>query len=603
MRNIITQQYELESLGDQEIANEIQNPTGAFPPFLVATEIQRRQDMRKRFAAAQAQGAANQPTVMEQRVAEMGGGVAGLPGGMAGPGVPQGPQGPQGGVAGLPGAQGPQAPPQAAPRGFAGGGMVRSGDRDTVASGVLALLQENETEEEALAREMAERSRRYSQEELDSASALGARMRGERPRVSGERPEGGGGVFDNLELPDLLGFLKRSWETGERYRSGLPGLLLEQSARDAGGPTPPQSPQHEAPVEGPVPTVPEGPQLDERIQTRLEQMMSLMPDQVEGGFYDQALGNIRSAGGDTQAASDALAAVQMSNAESTNAAENRGVEALLREQADLRDLYMSRVSEGPSELEGYTREQMLSPEQVRRRQNAEALSAIARGGASGDMVGALSEATSGVIGQRDAASASNLDLMQQLADLENSRLDQDYNARLLAETQDVTQIEQQVAREVRQLGRINGASEAAQQRAYDITNAVLGEIGDASGVLQVDGSIALQNGRAAADIAQTVMEFEMEVESDRQKGESIPPGAAASLLQGLATSLSSSNINGDIINNILEGVVASMVARGLLPEGTLSGNLAGGDGGGGGTVDQGLGVRVEERDAMGNIIR
>jgi hypothetical protein len=47
--NIIQQEDKLKSLPDSNLENEMVNPTGMFPQYLVMSEIQRRQEMRKDY--------------------------------------------------------------------------------------------------------------------------------------------------------------------------------------------------------------------------------------------------------------------------------------------------------------------------------------------------------------------------------------------------------------------------------------------------------------------------------------------------------------------------------------------------------------------------
>lgn len=54
MANLIEQMNTLKGLDDSALQNEVQMPSGAAPPFLVLTEINRRKDMRQRFDAQKA---------------------------------------------------------------------------------------------------------------------------------------------------------------------------------------------------------------------------------------------------------------------------------------------------------------------------------------------------------------------------------------------------------------------------------------------------------------------------------------------------------------------------------------------------------------------
>lgn len=54
MANLIEQMNILKGLDDASLQGEIQSPSGAAPPFLVLTEINRRKDMRQRYEGEQA---------------------------------------------------------------------------------------------------------------------------------------------------------------------------------------------------------------------------------------------------------------------------------------------------------------------------------------------------------------------------------------------------------------------------------------------------------------------------------------------------------------------------------------------------------------------
>lgn len=84
MINIFQQQQDLESFSDQMLAREVQQPSGRYPQYLVASELQRRADLRRRFSQQNMPGPA--PTVVEQRMAEMGGGIEQLSQGQMGTG-------------------------------------------------------------------------------------------------------------------------------------------------------------------------------------------------------------------------------------------------------------------------------------------------------------------------------------------------------------------------------------------------------------------------------------------------------------------------------------------------------------------------------------
>lgn len=68
--NILQQQDALKGLSDQQLAMEMQQPTGAAPPYLVLTELQRRKEMRSKV-----QQQAPQTSMAEEAVA----GITALP--------------------------------------------------------------------------------------------------------------------------------------------------------------------------------------------------------------------------------------------------------------------------------------------------------------------------------------------------------------------------------------------------------------------------------------------------------------------------------------------------------------------------------------------
>lgn len=51
--NIFEQEDVVKGMPDQRLMMEVQRPSGSVPQYLVVSEIQRRADMRKRFAAQQ----------------------------------------------------------------------------------------------------------------------------------------------------------------------------------------------------------------------------------------------------------------------------------------------------------------------------------------------------------------------------------------------------------------------------------------------------------------------------------------------------------------------------------------------------------------------
>ena len=65
--NILEQENIIKGAPDEVLLQEAQAPSGQLPQFLVVSEIQRRKEMRNRFAAQETQP---EQTVSEQIVAE-----------------------------------------------------------------------------------------------------------------------------------------------------------------------------------------------------------------------------------------------------------------------------------------------------------------------------------------------------------------------------------------------------------------------------------------------------------------------------------------------------------------------------------------------------
>lgn len=120
--NLIEQQNILKSLTDEALQGEVSRPSGSTPPFLIATELERRKSMRDRYEGEKARKGKTS-TVLEDIMASMQAPSASMgqpgmpqqmPGGMPQTGMPQ---------------QTPMAPPEQ-PGGiaaFAEGGLVSSG--------------------------------------------------------------------------------------------------------------------------------------------------------------------------------------------------------------------------------------------------------------------------------------------------------------------------------------------------------------------------------------------------------------------------------------------------------------------------------------------
>jgi len=70
--NILEQEDKLKGLSNDQVLQEIQNPSGLFAPFLPPSEMQRRNEMRERY-----EGNQEQPTntIVEQIITEGLGGM------------------------------------------------------------------------------------------------------------------------------------------------------------------------------------------------------------------------------------------------------------------------------------------------------------------------------------------------------------------------------------------------------------------------------------------------------------------------------------------------------------------------------------------------
>lgn len=131
MPNLIDQMNILKGLSDQQLGTELQQPSGAVPPYLVVSELSRRKDMRQRYTGQEALRRP-QTTVAQDALSSIAPmppmGAPSAPGGAAPPGgMPMAP-----GAA--PGAMGiAAAPPMPAnPSGYARGGIVGYADGGVV---------------------------------------------------------------------------------------------------------------------------------------------------------------------------------------------------------------------------------------------------------------------------------------------------------------------------------------------------------------------------------------------------------------------------------------------------------------------------------------
>ena len=73
MMNILEIQDALKSMSNEQLIREIRMPSGSAPPFLVASEMDRRQNMRQRFAERQPQS-----TVIDDLTMQMNRGIGGM---------------------------------------------------------------------------------------------------------------------------------------------------------------------------------------------------------------------------------------------------------------------------------------------------------------------------------------------------------------------------------------------------------------------------------------------------------------------------------------------------------------------------------------------
>ena len=170
--NILEQEDIIKGLPDQALMKEASAPSGEVPPFLVVSEIKRRNDMRKRYESQQQQ---NQGTVKDQILSEAMGGIAGMMppqmapqqlamapmgapsmGGMPPQGMPPmaPPQPPMGGISSI-----PQGMP---PMGMAQGGIVQMAGGGS--TDLLTLIAAGASPVELL-------RRGYTQEQIEATSA------------------------------------------------------------------------------------------------------------------------------------------------------------------------------------------------------------------------------------------------------------------------------------------------------------------------------------------------------------------------------------------------------------------------------------------------
>jgi hypothetical protein len=129
--NLIQQQELLKNLSDDQIAQEMQYPSGQMPLYLISSEAKRRADLRQRFKS-EASGPPPQSTVQEDLMSGLTASQLGL-GAQAQQPMAPGP-GPQQGI--MQGAPASQQPP-----GFADGGPVYPSLADSAIGRLLGLRQ------------------------------------------------------------------------------------------------------------------------------------------------------------------------------------------------------------------------------------------------------------------------------------------------------------------------------------------------------------------------------------------------------------------------------------------------------------------------------
>jgi hypothetical protein len=134
MPNLIALQDQLKGLRDEDLDQELNQPSGAVPVFLVASEKQRRDQMRQAYEGEVARQEAGETTVLEDLLNARGTGVAPAPMGAPGPSFPPGAMG----------APAPSGQPASggigdAVPGFANGGLI---DYSTISTGYGGLADQ-----------------------------------------------------------------------------------------------------------------------------------------------------------------------------------------------------------------------------------------------------------------------------------------------------------------------------------------------------------------------------------------------------------------------------------------------------------------------------
>lgn len=196
MLDLIQAQEALKDASDQRLLQEMQQPTGSLPPYLVLGEMKRRQDLRQQAQARQMQqqqGTVAQDLTMQTVAANA---PMGAPMQMA-PGMPHGM--PPGGQGMPPGAR-PQMPmpPQTMvpPRGMARGGIVEVDQSERMRGAVEKLRETARVAPDMLRRSdyLDRVAREYGLDPQEFREAIGAQPREMRA---------GGPVYANngLALP------------------------------------------------------------------------------------------------------------------------------------------------------------------------------------------------------------------------------------------------------------------------------------------------------------------------------------------------------------------------------------------------------------------
>ena len=164
MANILKIQDQLKGMPDEHLAQEMQQPSGMAPPYLILGELQRRRDMRQEATAANAgrqHPAASMAETIPQEVAGSAPASGALPPPTPG-GVPGATMPPTAGQAGLPASPAMSGPGGTAqnPKGYAQGGAIRGFQNHGLISG-RNVFSGRETLEEQRQRLLAMQAAQY----------------------------------------------------------------------------------------------------------------------------------------------------------------------------------------------------------------------------------------------------------------------------------------------------------------------------------------------------------------------------------------------------------------------------------------------------------